>query len=120
MASGTGEIGDPSTQPAITPQGINDITPPSSFASHPFSLSPRQPLTPINWPSAAGVSPTMTWNEGDSDYQSRQRQTVATVSPRINLNGEPSSSSGSVPSRPPSSLSPGEIEQHSGKGNNRD
>eukprot|EP00972_Heterocapsa_arctica_P071406 10549798-Heterocapsa_arctica.AAC.1 len=62
----------------------------------------------------------MTWNEGDSDHQRRQRRTVATASPRININGEPSSSSGSLPSFPQSPHGPGETEQHSGKGNNKD
>eukprot|EP00972_Heterocapsa_arctica_P029063 4276069-Heterocapsa_arctica.AAC.1 len=122
IAFGIGEIADPNTHPDNTPHGTktNNISPLNSFASHLFSLSPMQPLTPINRSSAVAVSPTQAWNDGDIDNRSPQRQTVVTASPRINLDGVPASSSGSLPLLPPKKFEPRKVDQHTRRGNDRD
>eukprot|EP00972_Heterocapsa_arctica_P115656 16448990-Heterocapsa_arctica.AAC.1 len=87
----------------------DSLPPDSGAASHPFSLEPLQPLTPMGHFIATAISPTLTWNNGKTIEQHGQDKLIPQSSPRVNLDGACASSSSSLPR-----LSPRKREPNSG------
>eukprot|EP00972_Heterocapsa_arctica_P033326 4905103-Heterocapsa_arctica.AAC.1 len=85
---GVEELVAQSIRPGNTQQGIKttDSPPPSTgFASHPFSVGPLQPFTPLGRSWATTVSPTLTCNDANKVNQHSQNKTTALASLRVNL-----------------------------------
>eukprot|EP00972_Heterocapsa_arctica_P037858 5572753-Heterocapsa_arctica.AAC.1 len=87
-------IGDESAEvaniPWCPPQIVPDLIQPhsSQVDSHPFSLEPVQPVTPLGQIGTTAIIPTLSWDDDKTTDQLNQAEPPPQASPRVNLDGE--------------------------------